>query len=236
MSETGRSPQELTSLERLLGLAVFGEKVAARTYSRMADLESGLASDLRSFAAMEGRHSGWFLEAARQNDVTPDQAFADGELGYLIEQVEGYRTDFEALAVLQGFIVECLAVATYQPFLKIAPRYPGTAEALSRALAEERVHMEWIARYFRERYAGDLEAFLALTQRVNTQGVDCVGGTLMNIANSLKTLGVSGSDCAANMLDEYAVLLEQVGLDSTDATRCAVSHFVPLVRKHRRPS
>ena len=59
---------------------------------------------------MEARHGASFLAASRANGVEPDREFADGELGYLIEQVDRYAAerDFDALAVLQGFIVESL--------------------------------------------------------------------------------------------------------------------------------
>ncbi len=40
------------AMDRLLGLAVFGEKVAARTYGLMADLEPGHGALLRKFRRM----------------------------------------------------------------------------------------------------------------------------------------------------------------------------------------
>jgi hypothetical protein len=103
---------EQRSMDRLMGLAVFGEKVAARTYALMADLRPEDASLLRKFAQMEGKHGVWFAEASAANGFHPDRAFADNELGYLIAQVdEHYRAkDFDALAVLQGFIATQFAL------------------------------------------------------------------------------------------------------------------------------
>lgn len=218
-----------------MGLAVFGEQLAARTYARMAELRPDLAGDLREFAAMEGRHSAWFQQAAAEHDVTPDKAFADAQLGYLIEQVDGYHAagDFEALAVLQGFIVECLAIATYEPFLEVAPRFPGTEQVFRQALEDERVHVRWITALLRERFREAGDALVALAERVNGRGVDCVGGTLLDLADCLAAIGLSGADCSARMMDEYAALLEGVGLAPAAATRSVVALFVPLIRKHR---
>ncbi len=224
------------AMDRLLGLAVFGEKVAARTYGLMADLEPGHGALLRKFATMEGRHGAWFSAVSERNGFTPDRAFADGELGYLIAQVDEHhaRGDVDALAVLQGFIVECLAIATYQPFVEAATRYDGMADAFATALAEERYHVDWITRFLRLRFFDRDEDFLELVNRVNVQGVDCVGGTLMNIADYLACAGLSGADCAGGMADEYTRLLERVGIDGRKATKNVVSLFVPLIRKYRR--
>ena len=112
------------AMASLMGLAIFGEKVAARTYVAMAEARAEHAELLRKFAAMEARHGASFLHASRANGVEPDRDFADRELGYLIEQVDRYSAerDFDALAILQGFIVESLAIATYEPFLEIDHR------------------------------------------------------------------------------------------------------------------
>ena len=128
------------AMASLMGLAIFGEKVAARTYVAMADLRGEHGDLLRRFAAMEARHGASFLRVSRASAVEPDRDFADRELGYLIEQVDRYarERDFDALAVLQGFIVESLAIATYEPFLEIADAYPGASEAFATALADER--------------------------------------------------------------------------------------------------
>jgi rubrerythrin len=135
-------------MSALMGLAVFGEKVAARTYLAMAGVRPESAQLMRKFGAMEARHGTSFTLASRANDVEPDRIFADRELGYLLSQVEEYAAaaDFEALAVLQGFIVESLAIATYEPFLGIADRYPGTRDAFATALADEHYHVDWITR------------------------------------------------------------------------------------------
>jgi rubrerythrin len=201
----------------LMGLAIFGEKVAARTYVAMADLRVEHGDLLRKFAAMEARHGASFLQVS------------------LVEQVDRYtrETDFDALAVLQGFIVESLAIATYEPFLGIADTYPGARQAFASALADERYHVDWITRYLRLRYFDAVDEFLRLAERVNKQGVDCIGGTMMNIANYLDTLGMSGADCAAGMLDGYAGLLEQVGLEQRTALRSVTSLFAPLMIKYR---
>lgn len=231
----GRIHEQL-SMNRLMGLAVFGEKVAARTYTLMADLRPEDATLLRKFAQMEGRHGTWFAKASLANGFCPDREFADKELGYLIAQVNDHHRngDFEALAVLQGFIVECLAISTYEPFLEIARKYEGMTEVFARALEEERYHVDWVTRYLRLRFFDRDAEFLALVERVNTQGVDCVGGTLMNITDYLACVGLSGADCAGAMTDEYTKLLERVGIDERRAMRNVVSLFVPLVRKYRR--
>ena len=65
-------------------------------------------------------------------------------------------------------------------------------------------------------------------------GIDCVGGTMMNIADSLDAIGMSGADCAGAMMDGYSGLLERVGVDSRDAVKNVVSLFVPLMTKYRR--
>jgi rubrerythrin len=226
---------ERTSLSMLMGLAVFGEKVAARTYKLMAELRPEYEELLRKFAHMEGQHAVWFTEVCAKNGVEPDKAFADRELGYLLWQVNNHRKagDFDALAVVQGFIVESLAIATYDPFLKIADRYEGAREAFAKALREEEYHVDWVTRYFRLRFFDRTAEFVELTQRVNVHGVDCIGGTMMNIANCLNTVGMSGADCAGAMMDGYTQLLERVGVSSADATRNVVSLFMPLIRKYR---
>src|SRR5262249_59066644 len=76
------------AMASLMGLAIFGEKVAARTYVAMADLRVEHGDLLRRFAAMQARHGASFLQVSRANAVEPDREFADRELGYLIEQVE----------------------------------------------------------------------------------------------------------------------------------------------------
>ena len=224
------------AMSSLMGLAIFGEKVAARTYVAMADIRDEHADLLRKFAQMEARHGSSFLAASRDNGVEPDREFADGELGYLIEQVDRYAAerDFDALAILQGFIVESLAIATYEPFLAISDRYPGATEAFSTALADEHYHVDWITRYLRLRYFDRTPEFLALAERVNVQGIDCVGGTLMNIASFLDEVGLSGADCAAGMLDGYAGLLENVGLEQRAALKNVTSLFAPLLVKYQR--
>jgi rubrerythrin len=227
---------EQLSMDRIMGLAVFGEKVAARTYALMADLRPEYSSLLRTFARMEGQHGTWFAKASAANGFHPDREFADNELGYLITQVDDHHRagDFDALAILQGFIVECLAIATYEPFVEVARKYPGLTEVFAQALADERYHVDWMTRYLRLRFFDREAEFLALVERVNTQGVDCVGGTLMNITNYLACVGLSGADCAGGMTDEYTKLLERVGIDEQRATRSVVSLFVPIIRKYRR--
>jgi rubrerythrin len=224
------------AMSALMGLAIFGERVAARTYVAMADLRPESRELLRKFAAMEASHGASFAEASRANGVEPDREFADRELGYLIAQVDEYSAakEFDALAVLQGFIVESLAIATYEPFLTIAHRYPGAEAAFATALADERYHVDWIKRYFRLRYFDAEDELLALAERVNQRGVDCVGGTMMNIARYLDTVGMSGADCAAGMMDGYTELLESVGLDQRAALKNVMSIFAPLMAKYRR--
>jgi rubrerythrin len=224
------------AMSKLMGLAVFGEKVAARTYVAMAGLLPTHEALLRKFASMEARHGASFLGVSRANEVEPDRAFADSELGYLIEQVDRYTAEgnVDALTVLQGFIVESLAIATYEPFLAIADRYPGAREAFGQALADERYHVDWITRYLRLRYFDGVDELTALAEQVNVQGLDCVGGTLMNIASHLDRVDLSGADCAGAMMDGYAEMLEQVGFDQHRAFKNVATMFAPLMAKYRR--
>ncbi len=230
-----RHVDEQLSMDRLMGLAVFGEKVASRTYALMADLRPDDASLLRKFASMEGKHGTWFAAASAANGFHPDRAFANKELGYLIAQVDDHHRagDFDALAVLQGFIVECLAISTYAPFVEVGRRW-NMHELFARVLDEERYHVDWVTRYLRLRFFDRDADFVALVERVNTQGVDCVGGTLMNITDYLACVGVSGADCAGAMTDEYTGLLERVGIEERRAMKSVMSLFIPLVRKYRR--
>ncbi|HET7503039.1 MAG TPA: long-chain fatty aldehyde decarbonylase [Kofleriaceae bacterium] len=227
---------ERISMDRIMGLAVFGEKVAARTYALMAELRPEDSTLLRKFAQMEGQHGTWFAAASAANGFRLDRDFADKELGYLIEQVDDHHRarDFDALAILQGFIVECLAIATYAPLVEATRKYPGLTEVFARALEEERYHVDWMTRYLRFRFFDRDAELLALVERVNARGVDCVGGTLMNITDYLACIGLSGADCAGGMTDEYTRLLERVGVDEQRAMRSVVSLFVPIIRKYRR--
>jgi rubrerythrin len=232
----GRSPAEQLAMDQLLGLAVFGEKVAARTYALMAEIKPEYGPLLRQFATMEGRHGSGFADCARKHGFTLDREFADRELGYLITQVDTHRqaNDFDALAVLQGFIVESLAISTYEPFVQAARRYPGMEKVFATALAEERYHVDWVTRYLRLRFFDASEELLDMVERVNVQGIDCVGGTLMNITRALEEVGMSGADCAGGMADEYTQLLEAAGVPERAATRNVVSLFHPVIRKFRR--
>jgi len=231
-----RTAQEQISMERLMGLAVFGEKVAAHTYALMGELKPEFATLMRKFASMEGRHGTLFADVSQKNGFAPDRSFADGELGYLIAQVDDHNAakDFDALAVLQGFVVECLAISTYEPSVEPARKYPGMAEIFEQALAEERYHVDWVTRYLRLRFFDREDEFLQLVERVNVQGVDCVGGTLMNITEYLTSAGMSGADCAGAMTHEYTQLLERVGICEKRATKNVIRMFVPLMRKYRR--
>ena len=222
-------------IRRLMGLAVFGEMLAARIYTLMAELKPEHAPILRKFASMEGQHAKWFRESCRANGIEPDKEFADGELDYLIAQVDAHFAagDCEALAVVQGFIVESMAIAIYEPYLKVADQYPGTHDVFQKALDEERYHVEWMTRYLRLRFFDAEDEFVALTERVNVQGIDCIGGTMMKIADYLDSIGLSGSDCAGTMMDGYSELLERVGVPPKQATRNVVGLFMPLIRKYR---
>jgi hypothetical protein len=230
-----RSPEHQAAAEKLMGLVVFGEKVAAKNYVLMGDIKPEYGDLMRKFASMEGQHSTWFRNASLRNGIEPNKEFADGELGYLVDQVDRYHgeRDFDAIAVVQGFIVECLAIATYEPFLSIAHQYEGAYEAFKQALEEERYHVDWVTRYLRLRFFDAESEFVALARRVNVQGIDCVGGTLMNIVDCLKAVGLSAADCTGAMMDEYSNLLERVGVDPAEATKDVISLFVPLVRKYR---
>lgn len=233
---TVRSISEQESIDKLMGLAIFGEKVAAKIYLYMAELKQEFAPLLQKFARMEAQHGAWFSESCRQNDINPDKAFADNELGYLISQVEEHfqARNFEALAIVQGFIVESLAIATYEAFLSVAHKYPGTHDAFKKALEEELYHVDWVTRYLRLRFFDAEDEFRLLAERVNVQGIDCIGGSMMNIATYLDVIGLSGADCAGAMMDGYSELLVTVGFEPKKATKHVVSMFMPLIQKYRR--
>jgi rubrerythrin len=232
---TARTPEQNEAMGKLMGLAVFGEKAAAKIYNCMAKLSDEHHDLMKEFARMEGAHGTWFMDVSRKNDIEPDREFADKELGYLLRQVDEHfeNQDFEALAILQGFIVESMAISTFDAFLDIADDYEGAREAFGKALEEERYHVDWISNYLRERFGDDHEAFTALAERVNTQGVDCVGGSMMNIADYLTEVGLNGADCAGAMMDEYTQLLEGVGIEPKRASKNVVSLFMPVIRKYR---
>ncbi len=223
------------AINRLMGLAVFGEMVAARTYNLMAQLKPEFGVLLRKFAGMEGQHASWFRDASKANDIEPDKEFADHELDYLIDQVNDHHAagDFDALIVVQGFIVESMAIATYEPFLEVADRYPGARSAFQQALDEERYHVDWVTRYLRLQFFDREDDFLALAGRVNVAGIDCIGGSMMKIADYLSTIGLSGADCAGTMMDGYTELLERVGIEQKKAAKNVVGLFLPLIHKYR---
>lgn len=231
-----RTPAEQRSMNQLMGLAIFGERVAAQNYNLMAELKPEFCKILKKFAGMEAQHGAWFAEGSKKNGITPDKEFADRELGYLIDQVEDHyeKKNFDALAVLQGFIVESLAIATYEPYLDIADKFPGTREGFQRALEEERYHVSWIIRYLRLRFFDAEEEFVKLAEATNIQGLDCVGGTMMNIADALTTVGLKGADCAGVMVDTYTGLLEQIGMEPKRAEKNVIGLFMPVIRKYRR--
>src|SRR5260370_842589 len=218
-----------------MGLAVFGEMVAARTYNLMAQLKPEFGVLLRKFAGMEGQHASWFRDASKANDIEPDKEFADHELDYLIDQVNDHHAagDFDALIVVQGLIVESMAIATYEPFLEVADRYPGARSAFQQALDEERYHVDWVTRYLRLQFFDREDDFLALAGRVNVAGIDCIGGSMMKIADYLSTIGLSGADCAGTMMDGYTELLERVGIEQKKAAKNVVGLFLPLIHKYR---
>jgi rubrerythrin len=223
------------AINRLMGLAVFGEMVAARTYNLMAQLKPEFGVLLRKFAGMEGQHASWFRDASKANEIEPDKEFADHELDYLIDQVNDHHAagDFDALIVVQGFIVESMAIATYEPFLEVADRYPGARSAFQQALDEERYHVDWVTRYLRLQFFDREDDFLALAGRVNVAGIDCIGGSMMKIADYLSTIGLSGADCAGTMMDGYTELLERVGIEQKKAAKNVVGLFLPLIHKYR---
>jgi hypothetical protein len=224
-----------TAINRLMGLAVFGEMVAARTYILMSELKPEYTTLMKKFAGMEGQHAAWFRDASRANGIEPDKEFADHELDYLIDQVNDHHAagDFDALAVVQGFIVESMAIATYEPFLTVADDYPGTRDVFQTALDEERYHVDWVTRYLRLSFFDREDDFIALAGRVNVQGIDCIGGTMMKIADYLTQIGMSGADCAGTMMDEYTELLERVGVETKKATKNVLGLFMPLIHKYR---
>jgi rubrerythrin len=230
-----RTPEQAEAMAKLMGLAVFGEKGAARIYHYMGKLKPEHHGLMHEFAQMEGSHGTWFMDVARRNGIEPDRAFADKELGYLTEQVEAHYAaqDFDALAILQGFIVECMAISTFDSFLNIADHFDGAREPFAQALADERYHVDWITKYLQRRFEDRGDEFTELAERVNAQGVDCVGGSMMNIVDYLGEVGLEGADCAGVMMDEYTQLLENVGVEPKRAAKNVVSLFMPLIRQYR---
>src|SRR5579871_3835220 len=233
--DTAVSTDKSTAINRLMGLAVFGEMVAARAYILMAQLKPEYEPLLRKFASMEGQHATWFREASRENGIVPDKEFADNELDYLIDQLNDHHAagDFDALAVVQGFIVESMAIAIYEPFISVADQYPGARDVFKKALEEELYHVDWVTRYLRLRFFDLDDEFLALAARVNVQGIDCIGGTMMKIADYLTMIGLSGADCAGCMMDGYTQLLQRVGIEEKRAAKNVVGLFMPLIHKYR---
>lgn len=223
-------------LSRLLALAIFGEAVAARTYRAMARIKPEFNDLLQRFAAMEAQHATWFARLAKDNELEADREFAEKELGYLTDQVDRYSADndFDALVVLQGFIVESLAISTYEPAIDAQQAPPEVRAVFEAAAKDERYHVSWVTKYLQLRFFDDQAGLLALAKRVNVQGVDCVGGSLMNIAGYLSAVGIPGSVCTGLMADNYAAMLEAAGVPSQQATAEVVSVLAPLMRKLRR--
>jgi rubrerythrin len=219
----------------LMALAVFGERLAAKTYLAMAALEPRHAGTLRRFAQMEAGHAASFVRVSRNHGLVLGADFAAARLSYLEEQIERYREAgrFDALAVLQGLIVESLAIATYEPFLAIADRYPGAGEVFAAALADEREHVDWMTGYLLARFADTPAALAALAEEVNQSGVDCVGGTLVDIGGYLEAAGLPASQCASAMIDGYAGLLARSGMSEDAALREVVRSFLPLLRRYQ---
>ncbi|MCX7899195.1 MAG: long-chain fatty aldehyde decarbonylase [Methylocystis sp.] len=230
-----RSAGEQAAFDKLMGLAVFGERIAARLYAAMARVEPRYAPVTKKFSQMEAHHAVDFLSLCDALDITPDRAFADQEFGYLLEQADRHAAndDFDALVILQGFIVESLAIATYGAFISIADSFPGAKPVFERVLDEERYHVDWMTRYLRLAFFEREADFEALARRVNSEGVKCLGGTMMNIARYLDTIGLSGADCAGAMMEGYAGLLEDVGFPKKKAMKHVVSLFMPLIAKYR---
>ena len=114
-----------------------------------------------------------------------------------------------------------------------ARKYVDMEPVFTQALADERYHVDWVTRYLRLRFFDAEDEFLALVERVNVQGLDCVEGTLMNITDYLHAVGLSGADCAGAMTDEYTQLLEREGISLREGTRSVVRLFMPVMRKYR---
>jgi rubrerythrin len=230
-----RSPPEQESIDKLMGLAIYGEKVAAKIYLLMSQLKAEYEPILQKFARMEAKHGAWFTEVCKNNRIEPDKKFADNELGYLLSQVEEHfrKRDFEALAVVQGFIVESLAIATYESFLSVAHKYSGAHDVFKKALEEEQYHVDWILRYLRLRFFDGENEFRQIAERVNVEGIDCIGGSMMNIAEYFDKIGMSGADCAGAMVDGYTQLLVKVGFKQKEATKHVIGMFMPVIQKYR---
>lgn len=232
---TERRADEQIALDKLMGLAVFGERIAARLYAAMSEIEPRYAEVTRKFSQMEARHGADFMSLCAELDIRPDRKFSEEQFGYLIEQAERHAAnkDFDALVILQGFIVESLAIATYEAFVSIADRFPSTKSTFQRILDEERYHVDWMMRYLRLTFFDREAEFEALARRVNSEGVECLGGTMMNIVRYLDTIGLSGADCTGTIMEGYARLLEEVGFPKKKAMKHVVSLFIPLIAKYR---
>ena len=94
-------------------------------------------------------------------------------------------------------------------------------------------HVDWVTRYLRLAFFDREDDFLALAGRVNVAGIDCIGGSMMKIADYLSTIGLSGADSAGLMMDGYTELLERVGIAEKKAAKNVVGLFMPLIHKYR---
>ena len=95
------------------------------------------------------------------------------------------------------------------------------------------LHVDWVTRYLRLRFFDAETEFLELAERVNVAGIDCIGGSMMKIADYLSMIGLSGADCAGCMMDGYTELLERVGVEQKKASKNVVGMFMPLIHKYR---
>jgi rubrerythrin len=232
LAKAVRDPVPLPSPQgRLVAMAVSGEKIAAETYVLMSLLRSEHSERLRGFAAIETQHAATFADAGRREGLLPDRLFTDRVLGSCIAQIgEHYAArDFDALAIVQSFVVEALAIATYEPFAR--GHRNGTHEAFRRGLDEERQHVEWLTRYLRLRYFGEEESFLAACARVNTPCITGLGRAFAEIGQDFAALGIEGADCASSMMVQYRGLLDRVGVEHVGASRHVEQMFRPVLQE-----
>jgi hypothetical protein len=232
---SGDPVREQGGMDRLMGIAVLAEKLAAHAYAQLAELRPEESALLLRFAHAETQHASWLGKASAANGFQPDRAFAERELGHLVSQVSAYRAeqDFDAIAVLQGFLLQGLVIATYDPFLDIARRYVGLSQVCSRALAEARHHVDWIARYLHLRFFDRQGELIALVQRVVVRGAHCVGAAWLSYPEYLTGVGLSGAACAGALTDEHAQLLQRAGVEERLATRTALGLVLPAARRCR---
>ena len=213
------------AINRLMGLAVFGEMVAARTYVLMSQLKPEFATLLKKFANMEGQHATWFRDASKANGIEPDKEFADHELDYSPNVNDHHAAgDFSALAVVQG---SSSSIALYEPFIAVADKYPSVRVTESWTSA---YHVDWVTRYLQLSFFDEGDTWPGEI-RVNVARIDCIGKR--DEDRRLPRESNLGADCARRDDGRYTELLERVGIEQKKAAKNVVGLFMPLIHKYR---